>query len=205
MGKLKAAKREQSGWEMTFSASVVLEGTKLGDSIAVNGTCLTVTAFDAAGFKVGVAPETRSRTNLVDLVVGDPVNLERAVTPSTRLGGHYVQGHVDGVGRLIDIRCDRDALWFTIRAAEDIMRYVVPKGFIALDGTSLTVVDVKADHFTVMLVPFTQDHIILPGKKVGYGVNIEVDILGKYVEKFLAGARSGGVDKQFLRDHGYGV
>jgi riboflavin synthase len=191
-------------YSLRIDADVVLGGTKLGDSIAVNGTCLTVTSLSATSFTVDVAPETRSRTNLAQLVVRDAVNLERAVTPTTRLGGHLVQGHVDGLGTITDLYPDGEALWVTIRASTDILRYVVPKGFISLDGVSLTVVDVSSSTFNIMLVPHTQNHIILPRKSIGYHINIEVDIIGKYVEKFVAPFHSGTtltLDK--LRENGF--
>lgn len=186
MGTVASVNSGARAYSLRIDADVVLEGTKLGDSIAVNGTCLTVTSLSASSFTVDVAPETRSRTNLAQLAAKDVVNLERAVTPTTRLGGHLVQGHVDGLGTVTDLRPDGEALWVTIGASAEILRYVVPKGFICLDGVSLTVVDVTSSAFNIMLVPHTQKHIILPRKSVGYRINIEVDIVGKYVEKFVA-------------------
>ena len=210
MGTLTAMKQTRKGWEMTFGARIVLEGTQAGDSIAVNGTCLTVTALNGRGFTVGVSPETRARTNLEKLRSGDPVNLERAVTPSTRLGGHLVQGHVDGTGKILEMKGDAEALWVLIGAAPAIMRYIIPKGFICLDGVSLTVVEVWQDRFNVMLVPHTREHIILPSKSGGYEINIEVDMVGKYVEKFLLGhlQRAGDttgapITQEFLSRHGF--
>ena len=185
IGTIKTIEQVNDGWTMTIDASVVLEGVKLGDSIAVNGTCLTVTEFDASSFKIGMAPETLSRTNLGDLKVGSPVNLERSVPANGRMDGHFVQGHVDGTGIIRAFRTDHDSLWVTVEAAPEIMRYVVTKGYIAVDGTSLTVVDVFDDAFTFMLVAYTQNHIIIPKKSVGDRVNLEVDILGKYIEKFV--------------------
>jgi riboflavin synthase len=187
MGKLLEVKPTAKEYHMRFAANTVLEGTQLGDSIAVNGTCLTVTHFDSNSFMAGVAPETRKRTNLVDLNIGDPVNLERSVTPTTRLGGHFVQGHVDGVATLAEKRHDGEAIWCTLQADPELMRYIVPKGYVALDGTSLTVVDVWPDRFSIMLVPYTQKMIVLPNKSVGDHVNLEVDILGKYVAKLISG------------------
>ena len=206
IGHLTRMARGRDGWSMAVAANKVLQGSEIGDSIAVNGTCLTVTALTAAHFTVGVSPETRARTNLERLKTGDAVNLERAVTPATRLGGHFVQGHVDGVGTFSAKRSDGEALWLTVQAPSEIMRYVVPKGFICLDGTSLTVVDVTADSFSIMLVAHTQKHVILPQKPVGYTVNIEVDILGKYVEKFLGGQRpeTAGLTMEKLADKGFG-
>ena len=173
------------GFELAVDCATVLEGTRLGDSIAVNGVCLTVTALDDAGFVTGLAPETRHRTSLDALEAGSAVNLERSVTPSTRMGGHFVQGHVDGTGTIESFRPDADALWVTVRAPRELMRYVVAKGYIALDGTSLTVVDAGTDTFSVTLVAYTRTHVVLPTRAVGDRVNIEVDVLGKYVERLL--------------------
>ena len=146
----------------------------------------SVTALDAGGFVTGLAPETRRRTALDALGDGDRVNLERSVTPSTRMGGHFVQGHVDGTGTIEAFREDADALWVTIAAPPELMRYIVPKGYVALDGTSLTVVHADEARFDVTLVAYTRSHIVLPTREVGDRVNIEVDVLGKYVERLLA-------------------
>ncbi|KAL4203450.1 hypothetical protein AMTRI_Chr01g127970 [Amborella trichopoda] len=172
---------------MKITARTVLTGITLGDSIAVNGACLTVTDFDAEGFTVGLAPETRRKTNLGDLLLGSPVNLERALQPTARMGGHIVQGHVDGTGSIVMKREEGDSLWVKIRVSDELMRYIVPKGFIAVDGTSLTVVDVIDEEgcFTFMLVAYTQEKVIIATKEVGDRVNLEVDILGKYVERLL--------------------
>ena len=185
IGTITTIEQVNDGWTMTIAASTVLEGTKLGDSIAVNGTCLTVTEFDDTTFKIGMAPETLSRTNLGDLQVGSPVNLERSVPANGRMDGHFVQGHVDGTGVIREFRPDHDSLWVTIETPPNILRYIVTKGYIAVDGTSLTVVDVFDDAFTFMLVAYTQNHIIIPQKSVGDRVNLEADILGKYIEKFV--------------------
>ncbi len=170
---------------MVLDCSTVLDGTIQGDSIAVNGICLTVSALDETGFTVGLAPETRKRTSLDALVAGSPVNLERSVTPTTRMGGHFVQGHVDGTGTITEFRPDGDALWVTVKVLPELMRYIVNKGYIAIDGTSLTVVDTGEDWFNVTLIAYTQAHIVLPGKQTGSLVNIEVDVLGKYVERLM--------------------
>jgi len=205
IGSVTRLWRTGQGYNLAIRAKTVLADTKLGDSIAVNGTCLTVTQFDSETFTVGLAPETRARTNLAYLKEGHQVNLERSLTPTTRMGGHFVQGHVDGVGTIINSRPDADALWVTIQTAPELMRYVVPKGFIALDGVSLTVVDVFDDSFTVTLVAYTQQHIILPRQQVGYKINIEVDVLGKYVEKIIAQQLSqpSRISPEFLTQHGY--
>jgi len=185
-GAVRHCRPEGQGFELAIDGALVLEGTKLGDSIAVNGVCLTVTALDEKGFVTGLAPETRTRTNLDTFVPGTPVNLERSVTPSTRMGGHFVQGHVDARGTVVEFRKDADALWVTVEIPADLMRYIVPKGYVAIDGTSLTVVDVGERRFSVTLVAWTQAHVVLPDKAIGDAVNIEVDVLGKYVERLVA-------------------
>jgi riboflavin synthase len=163
----------------------VVEGTALGDSIAVNGTCLTVTALLNGELVLGVMPETLRRTNLGDLGPGDGVNLERPVQPQTRLGGHFVQGHVDGVGTVESVEPDGTSLLVSIAAPPEILRYVVEKGFIAVDGASLTVTGVDERAFSIALIEYTQTHVaptlFTPGKRV----NLEVDILAKYVEKLV--------------------
>ncbi|KAL5205999.1 hypothetical protein ABZP36_034208 [Zizania latifolia] len=179
------------GVDLEVETKNLLAGTRLGDSVAVDGTCLTVAAIDEAASTLtfGVAPETLRRTSLGDRAPGDAVNLERALTPVSRMGGHFVQGHVDGTGEITAFRPEGDSLWVTVRAPPEILRLLVPKGFVAVDGTSLTVVNVdeEAGWFDFMLVRYTQDNIVLPKKKVGDKVNLEADILGKYVEKLLAG------------------
>lgn len=209
LGRVRDCRRDGEGYTLSVDCSTVLEGTILGDSIAVNGVCLTVTAIDSTGFVTGLAPETRNRTALESLKKGSPVNLERSVTPSTRMGGHFVQGHVDGTGSIREFRKDEDALWVTIAAPAELMRYIVVKGYITLDGTSLTVVDVGNDWFSVTLVAYTQSHIVMPSKSCGELVNIEVDVLGKYVERLLqqgaiaSGAQSIGITDELLKEHGY--
>ncbi|KAK4268171.1 hypothetical protein QN277_024860 [Acacia crassicarpa] len=196
MGTIKQlGDTKHGGFDMKIGAKTILEGINLGDSIAVNGTCLTVTNFDhkASDFMVGLAPETLRKTSLIELEVGSLVNLERAVTPTSRMGGHFVQGHVDGAGEIVSMDPEGDSLWVKVKAAKDLLKYIVPKGFIAVDGTSLTVVDVfdEEECFNFMLVAYTQQKIVIPLKKVGQKVNLEVDILGKYVERLLS---SGFVD-----------
>lgn len=175
---------------MKIAAKTVLDGVNLGDSIAVNGTCLTVTQFDTVSseFTVGLSPETLRKTSLSELSVGSPVNLERAVQPISRMGGHFVQGHVDGTGEIVSMEAEEDSLWIKVKTTKGILKYVVPKGFIAVDGTSLTVVDVFDDEdcFNFMLVAYTQQQVVIPLKKIGQKVNLEVDIMGKYVERLLS-------------------
>ena len=180
---------EDNGFEMTINASVALDGVNLGDSISVNGTCLTVTRFDESSFSVGLAPETLRKTSLGEVSRGSNVNLERSVQPTSRMGGHFVQGHVDGTGTIISMDREGDSLWVKVQTSAEILRYIVPKGYIAVDGTSLTVVKVFDEElaFNFMLVAYTQQKIVIPLKSVGSKVNLEVYILGKYVERLLAG------------------
>jgi riboflavin synthase len=166
-------------------ADTVTEGTVLGDSVAVNGTCLTVTSLLDGEMVFGVMPETLRRTNLGDLSPGDDVNLERPVQPRTRLGGHFVQGHVDAVGVVETVDADGTALRVSIAAPADILRYVVEKGFIAIDGASLTVTAVDEHSLSVALIEYTQSHVAPTLFTTGKRVNLEVDILAKYVEKLL--------------------
>eukprot|EP00271_Cylindrocystis_brebissonii_P022544 TRINITY_DN8715_c0_g1_i3.p1 TRINITY_DN8715_c0_g1~~TRINITY_DN8715_c0_g1_i3.p1 ORF type:complete len:286 (+),score=49.49 TRINITY_DN8715_c0_g1_i3:250-1107(+) len=189
MGQVAQLQEVDGGWELTVEAAVVLEDVKLGDSIAVNGTCLTVTRFDSHSFVVGLAPETLRKTSLGEALPGMPVNLERSLRPDSRMGGHFVQGHVDGTGTIKSFREEGDSLWVTIEAKPELLRYIVPKGYIAVDGASLTVVDVldESQCFTFMLVAYTQQNIGLPKKKLGDKVNLEVDIVGKYVERAMQG------------------
>jgi riboflavin synthase len=176
----------------------ILDDCHLGDSIAVNGVCLTVTEFSHTDgwFKIGVAPETLRKTNLGDFVVGQQVNLERAMGGSTRFGGHFVQGHVDTTVTIREIRKDPpNSLIFRFGVEKpegtqsDFLAYIVPKGYVALDGTSLTVIDVdwSSRTFSVMLIAYTQTKVILPQKKEGDKVNLEVDQVGKYVENMVRG------------------
>jgi riboflavin synthase len=181
------------GTELVIRGNIVLEGAYLGCSICVNGVCLTVTELseplNCGEFKVGLAPETLRRTYFGSLRPGDYVNLERASVIGGRNSGHSVQGHVDGVGTIIDKWTDNDSLWFKVRVPPELLKYVVPKGFIAIDGTSLTVceVDPRVDQswFTFMLVQYTQKKIIIPDKPIGGLVNVEVDVLAKYTESAL--------------------
>lgn len=178
------------GTELTVKGNIALDGAYLGCSICVNGVCLTATDLKDDTFKVGLAPETLRRTYLGTLEKGQAVNLERASEIGGRNSGHFVQGHVDGTGEVIEKVKDGDSLFIKIRVDQELLRYIVPKGFIAVDGTSLTVCEVDSrpeeSWFTLMLVEYTQKKIILPMKDLGAPVNIEVDVLGKYSESALA-------------------
>ncbi len=172
---------------LTIAATTVLEGTHPGDSIAVNGACLTVTGIGKDRFSVDVVPETLRRTALGGLRRSDGVNLERAMAYGARVGGHLVQGHVDGTGRIAAIDPDGEAVLVRYQAGPSILRYVVEKGFIAVDGVSLTVVGCGDDWFTVTLIPVTRSNTILGRQRPGCLVNLEADILAKYVERLLKG------------------
>ena len=206
VGTVRALRRQGASAVLTVAAERVLTGTRVGDSLAVNGACLTVTALDAGGFTVDLAPETLCRTNLGDLRPGSPVNLERALAVGDRLGGHFVQGHVDGVGRVAALLPQGDTCLARFQAPPAVMRYVVPKGFIAVDGVSLTVVERDDSSFTVSLVPHTLANTILGRYQVGDRVNLEADIIGKYVERFMMDRErsSTGLSLEFLAQHGFG-
>jgi riboflavin synthase len=175
---------------LTIDAHTVLEGARLGDSIAINGACLTLVARDERGFSVQTVPETLRRTNLSRLRPGDPVNLERSLAAGARLGGHMVQGHVEGTGTITALAPEREALMMRVETAPELLRYIVRKGFVAVDGTSLTVVDCDSRSFRFTLIPYTQEHTILGRKGVGDLVNLETDILGRYVAHLLGGAEA---------------
>ena len=170
---------------MTVQASKVTEDLKLGDSIAVNGTCLTAVNFSRTEFSVDLSPETMRRTSLGQLSEGSPVNLERALLASDRMGGHIVQGHVDGTGRVLSSRVDGDSIIFRIRVPKRLNPYIVEKGFIAVDGISLTVVKRGASSFTLAVIPYTLKNTSLASVSIGDQVNLEADILAKYVESLL--------------------
>ena len=179
IGRIKSVEPKH----LTIVASKVMSDLKVSDSINVNGTCLTVTSRDDASFSGDVVPETLRRTNLGALKEGSPVNLERPLAVSDRFGGHIVQGHVDGTATVESITDDSEALLVKFQAPPPIMRYVVEKGFITVDGTSLTVVNCGIDSFTVTIIPFTRDNTVFADRKVGDTVNIETDIIAKYVER----------------------
>lgn len=190
--------------KLAIRARVVMPEMKLGDSMAVNGVCLTVTRFDADSFAVDIMPETMQRTNLGELKKGEKVNLERPLTFNGRLGGHLVQGHVDGTGRVASLEPAGEAMLIRIEAPPDIMKYVVEKGFIAVDGISLTIVSRDNGSFRVSIVNFTRKNTILGEIKVGDMVNLEADIIAKYVEQFNQAHRE-GITVDFLSKHGFMV
>ena len=176
---------------LSFASRHALQELAIGDSISVNGACLTITSIEEEVFSVDVMPETLRRTNLVDLKVGDPVNLEKPLTLSSRLGGHIMQGHVDGRGRVLSVTPEGDAMIMEIEVPTDLMRYIVAKGFIGVDGASLTVMDRREETFTVSLVSYTWENTTLRERNPNDWVNLEVDILAKYVEQLIKGDNSG--------------
>lgn len=169
---------------LTIQGKIVLESTKLGDSIAVNGACLTVIGMTKDSFTVEIMPETKRLTNIGSLRVGEVVNLERAMSVQGRFGGHFVQGHVDSVGKIASLKADGDALIVSISAQENINRYLVKKCFVAVNGISLTVIDCNSTGFSVSLVGYTRQRTNLGTIRQGNPVNIEIDIIAKYIEKF---------------------
>lgn len=185
VGAIKNIKRGQHSAVLTIQAKTVLEETRIGDSIAVNGICLTVTRLFPDGFSADVMHETLNRSSLAGLAAGSVVNLERAMPANGRFGGHIVAGHVDGVGHVANIHRDDTAVWYTVHAGPEILRYVVEKGSITVDGISLTVAAVEADRFSVSVIPHTAAITVLGRKGPGDVVNLETDLIGKYVEKLL--------------------
>ena len=188
-----------------IAAEKVLDGTKVGDSIAVNGVCLTVTDHDGKIFRADVMNETLSRSSLGTLKQGSKVDLERAMSAEGRFGGHIVSGHIDGTGTVSNIKQDGIAVRYTISADDKLLRYIVEKGSVTLDGISLTVAAVTDTDFTVSVIPHTAEQTILPYKKVGDIINIETDIIGKYVEKLLRPAepKKSGVTMEQLMKNGF--
>lgn len=190
--------------KLTISAGVVLQGMEPGASIAINGVCLTVTEMSPNSFSVAIMPETIHRTNLGSLSAGDKVNLERPLTLAKQIGGHLVQGHVDAAGKVISLTRESGAMLIKIEAPISVIRYIVEKGFIAVDGISLTVTERESTSFAVSIVDYTRQHTILSGVRIGDIVNLEVDIIAKYVEQFVKpGSR--GMSTDFLREHGFAV
>ncbi len=188
--------------KLAIAASDVLQGSELGGSIAVNGVCLTITNFNTNSFSVDIMLETLERTNLGLLRAGGGVNLERPLALGGQLGGHLVQGHVDDTGRVASIKWGGGAIIIRFEASPEVMRYVVEKGFIAVDGVSLTVVAKDVSSFQVSVVDYTQEHTTLGSRQVGDLVNLEVDVIAKYVEQ-LSQARNTGITVDFLQEHGF--
>lgn len=206
-GTVRAVRRGARSGALTVGAKRVLAGLEVGDSVAVNGVCLTVTATVGDAFTADVMRETLERSTLGELVPGSPVNLERAMPADGRFGGHIVSGHIDGVGTIVRSQRDDIAVWFTIEASDALLRYVVEKGSIAIDGISLTVASVTERDFSVSVIPHTASVTILGRKGPGDRVNLETDIIGKYVEKLLSSIEKPRGKKQitmeFLSENGF--
>ena len=201
-GRVKTA----TAGKLVISTDTVTRGMKPGDSVAVNGVCLTVTGFNADSFSVDVMPETLAVTSLGRLRAGDRLNLERAVALGGQMGGHLVQGHIDGTGTIAAVTPEAEAIIITVKAPAEIIRYTVQKGFIAVDGISLTVIDRDDNSFRVSVVGYTRRQTTLGEKRAGDPVNLETDIIGKYVEQFTGSqTRSTGITAAFLQEHGFPV
>ncbi len=206
IGKVKSVQRSGSSSFIEIEAKKVLEGTQIGDSIAVNGVCLTVTQLSNTHFRADVMNETLDRSSLGSLNSGSPVDLERAMAANGRFGGHIVSGHIDGTGTISDITSDGIAVWYTVSASSDILRYIVEKGSVAIDGISLTVAKVTDSSFSVSIIPHTAAQTVLGTKKVGDIVNLENDIIGKYVEKLMKPTETpskSNITMEFLAKNGF--
>lgn len=203
IGRVARIERGAKGARLTIAAKKVLGGTDIGDSIAVNGVCLTATDLSAEGFSADVMAETLRRSGLGRLSHGARVNLERAMPANGRFGGHIVSGHIDGTGAVRNLRREGNAVWVTVRAAPSLTRYIVPKGSVAIDGVSLTVVAVDAEEFSVSLIPHTGAQTTLLERLPGEPVNLECDVIGKYVEKLIAPLQTGNITPEFLARNGF--
>lgn len=208
LGTVERVTRGRVSAILAIRAEAILSDLKIGDSVAVNGVCLTATSLTGHGFTADVMHETLDRSSLAGLGPGSPVNLERAMAADGRFGGHIVAGHVDGVGTITAIEQDDNAIWFTITAPEQVLRYVVEKGSIAIDGISLTVARVEPDRFAVSVIPHTAAVTLLGRRRVGDRVNLESDIIGKYVERLLRPTpelktKERKLTMEFLSKHGF--
>lgn len=207
IGIVKSINKGQHSVEITIEAKRVLEETKIGDSIAINGICLTVTHLTPTSFSAHIVHETLNRSSLAKLSKGTPVNLERAMAANGRFGGHIVAGHVDGTGEIISIKKDDTSIWYTMAADENILRYIVEKGSITIDGISLTVATIDKNSFSISAIPHTVSQTVLIYRKVGDTVNLETDIIGKYVEKLMntqpTQQKESTITKDFLVANGF--
>ncbi len=209
IGAIEQIKHGQHSAILTIHAKKVLEDAKVGDSIAVNGVCLTVTELSQNAFCTDVMHETLNRSSLMKITPGSHVNLERAMPANGRFGGHIVAGHIDGIGKITHTRRDDTAVWYTVQAKPEIMRYVVEKGSIAIDGISLTVAAVSDTDFSVSIIPHTISQTVLKERTVGDVVNLETDIIGKYVEKLCLAPKQQGqikeskITREFLSQYGF--
>lgn len=214
VGRVRSIAKGAHSAVLRISADLVLSDVHVGDSIATNGVCLTVTSFDTHSFNADVMHETLNRSSLGALKPGSKVNLERAMSAQGRFGGHIVSGHIDGTGVIRSLKADDNAVWYSIGATKDILRHVVQKGSITIDGISLTVADVSPDGFAVSVIPHTRAQTSLAEKRPGDVVNLETDVVGKYVERLLTFGASGapsnspsnafsGITRDFLIKNGF--
>ncbi len=211
VGRVSSIKNSTNSAILTIEAEKVLEESKIGDSISVNGVCLTVTDISSKSFSADIMHESLKRSSLGELKKGSRVNLERALKLSTRLGGHIVSGHIDGVGKIKSIKKDDNAVWYCIEANEKILKYIIEKGSVAIDGISLTVAEENDKDFSVSVIPHTRAASNLSEKKIGSRVNIENDCIAKYVEKLLhldgdiskEKSKESNIDMKFLIENGF--
>lgn len=209
VGEITSVTRKGNSAQITVKALEILKDTKIGDSISTNGVCLTVTEKTSKTFTVDVMPETMNRSNLKNLKYGSKVNLERALRVGDRLDGHMVSGHVDGLGKVSNYLKEDNAVWISIEADNRLLKYIVEKGSIAIDGTSLTVAYVDDRSFKVSIIPHTADATTLLDKKIGDEVNLECDMVGKYIEKFMkfesdkSEDSKSSLNEDFLRQNGF--
>ena len=203
IGTVRRLEHGAKGARLTIQAKTVLEDTRIGDSIATNGVCLTVVSMTGDSFSADVMAESLRRSSLGTLQGGSPVNLERAMAANGRFGGHIVSGHIDGTGTIASQKREDNAVWVKIKTPAPLLRYIVEKGSIAIDGVSLTVAAVTDTDFSVSIIPHTGAQTILLGKKPGDPVNLECDVIGKYVEKLTAPHKTGGISTNFLAENGF--
>lgn len=207
VGVIKQIKNMGNSSKIIINCDKVLKETKIGDSICTNGVCLTVTDISKDTFEADVMLETIKKTNLNSLKIGDIVNLERALSLNSRLGGHLVSGHIDGVGYIKNIQREDNSILITIKTSLNILKYIVYKGSITIDGISLTVAYIDESMFKVSIIPHTYKQTILSNKKIGDSVNLECDIVGKYVEKLLRfktiSDKENNIDEMFLKENGF--
>ena len=203
VGTVRRIERGAKGARLTIGAKTVLEDTKIGDSIATNGVCLTVVSQTRDSFSADVMAESLRRSALGSLQSGSPVNLERAMAANGRFGGHIVSGHIDGTGTIASQKREDNAVWVKVKAPAPLLRYIVEKGSIAIDGVSLTVAAVTETDFSVSIIPHTGAQTILLGKKPGEPGTLECDVIGKYVEKLIQPHKTGGISTDFLAANGF--
>ena len=204
IGKIQSIRKGKDSAEVAVRASTVFGDIRIGDSIAVNGVCLTVTSFSQSSFTADVMHETLNRSSLGSLRTGSAVNLERAMPATGRFGGHIISGHIDGTGTVCALTKDDNAIWYTVKTSPSVLRYIVEKGSIAVDGISLTVAKVDTESFSVSVIPHTAAQTILSEKCIGEIVNLENDCIGKYVERLMNAAHTtSNITAGFLKKHGF--